>query len=75
MDTKLIKIDELQSVLSNENETISVIKRFMQPFTLGTTLKYYSAIKQKGYKLTDVLIWLCVIQTMGLSIYQAHDKE
>ena len=28
-------------------------------------------IKQKGYKLTDVLIWLCVIQTMGLSIYQA----
>ncbi len=71
MDTKLIKIDELQSVLSNENETISVIKRFMQPFTLGTTLKYYSAIKQKGYKLTDVLIWLCVIQTMGLSIYQA----
>lgn len=71
MDTKLIKIDELQSVLSNENETISGIQRFMQPFTLGTTLKYYSAIKQKGYKLTDVLIWLCVIQTMGLSIYQA----
>jgi hypothetical protein len=75
MDTKLIKIDELQSVLSNENETISVIKRFMQPFTLGSTLKYYSAIKQKGYKLTDVLIWLCVIQTMGLSIYQATRLE
>ena len=71
MDTKLIKIDELQTVLSNENETISVIQRFMQPFTLGTTLKYYSAIKQKGYKLTDVLIWLCVIQTTGMSIYQA----
>lgn len=71
MNTKLVNIDELQSVLSNENETIVGIQRFMQPFTLGTTLKHYSALKQQGYKLTDVLIWLCVIQTMGLSIYQA----
>jgi len=71
MVTKLVNIDELQSVLSDENETMIGIQRFMQPFTLGTTLKHYSAIKQKGYKLTDVLIWLCVIQTMGLSIYQA----
>ena len=44
MDTKLIKTDELQSVLSNENKTISSIQRFMQPFTLGTTLKHYSPI-------------------------------
>jgi hypothetical protein len=71
MDTKLVNIDELQQVLSDEEETIIGIQRFMQPFMLGTTLKHYSAIKQKGYKLTDVLSWLCVIQTMGLSIYQA----
>jgi hypothetical protein len=71
MDTKLVNIDELQNVLSDEKGTIIGIQRFMRPFTLGTTLKHYSAIKQKGYKLTDVLIWLCVIQTMGLSIYQA----
>lgn len=71
MDTKLAKIDELQSVLSNEDETIKGIQQFMQPFTLGTTLKNYSQIKEKGYKLTDVLIWLCTIQTMGFSIYHA----
>lgn len=47
----------------------------MQPFALGTTLKHYGQIKQKGYKLTDVLIWLCCIQTMGLSIYQATRQE
>ena len=28
----------------------------MHPFTLDTTLKYYSAIKQKGYKLTDEMM-------------------
>ena len=71
MDTKLVNIDELQNVLSDENKTIIGIQRFMQPFTLGTTLKHYSSIKQKGYKLTDVLIWLCVFQIMGVSIYQA----
>jgi Transposase DDE domain len=75
MDTKLVKIDELQSVFSNENETISRIHQFMQPFTLGVTLKNYSQIKQKGYSLTDVLIWLCSIQAMGLSIYQATRQE
>ena len=47
----------------------------MQPFTLGSTLKHYSLIKQKGYKLTDVLIWLCTIQTMGSSIYQVTCQE
>jgi len=75
MDTKLVKIDELQSVLSNENEIISRIQQFIQPFTLGVTLKNYSQIKQKGYSLTEVLIWLCTIQTMGLSIYQATRQE
>lgn len=75
MDTKLVKIDELQSVLSNENETISRIQQFMQPFALGVTLKNYSQIKQKGYSLTEVLIWLCTIQAMGLSIYQATRQE
>lgn len=75
MDTKLAKIDELQSVHLNENETIREIQQFMQPYTLGTTLKNYSQIKQKGYKLTDVLIWLCAIQTMGISIYQATRQE
>ena len=75
MDTKLVKIDELQSVLSNENETISRIQQFMQPFALGVTLKHYSQIKQKGYSLTEVLIWLCTIQAMGLSIYQATRQE
>ena len=36
---------------------------------------YYSAIKQKGYKVTDVLIWLCTIQTMNMNIYQATCQE
>jgi hypothetical protein len=34
MYTNLIKKNELQSVLSKENETIRGIQRFMQPFTL-----------------------------------------
>ena len=71
MDTKLVKIDELQSIVSNENETIRGIQQFMQPFNLGVTLKHYSQLKEKGYKLTDVLIWLCTVQTLGFSIYQA----
>ncbi len=71
MATKLVKIDELQSIVSNENETIRGIQQFMQPFNLGVTLKHYSQLKEKGYKLTDVLIWLCTVQTLGFSIYQA----
>jgi hypothetical protein len=55
MDTKLAKIDELQSIVSNENETIRGIQQFMQPFNLGITLKHYSQLKEKGYKLTNVL--------------------
>jgi len=42
---------------------------------LGVTLKNYSQLKQKGYSLTEVLIWLCSIQTMGLSIYQATRQK
>jgi len=70
-----VKIAELETTLSNQNETIKGIKQFMQPFSLSSTLKSYSHIKQKGYKLTDVLIWLCTIQIMGLSIFQATEQK
>ena len=62
MDTKLAKINELQSVLSNTDATINRIRQFMQPFNLGTTLHHYSQVKEKGYKLTDVLIWLLLFR-------------
>jgi len=36
MDTKLAKIDELQSVLSNEDETIKGIQQFLQTLSVRT---------------------------------------
>jgi hypothetical protein len=51
MKTKIENIDELKSVLSNKEKTVSSVEHFMQPFNLGRTLKNYSNIKQKGLAL------------------------
>lgn len=71
MATKLAKLDELQNVLSDTNDAIRGIKQFMKPFALSTTLKSFDIIKQKGFNVTDVLIWLCIIQVRGQSIFQS----
>jgi len=75
MKTKIENIDELKSVLSNKEKTVSSIEHFMQPFNLGRTLKNYSNIKQKGFSFTDVLVRLCTIQVLGMSIYQATREQ
>jgi hypothetical protein len=75
MKTKIENIDELKSVLSNKEKTVSSVEHFMQPFNLGRTLKNYSNIKQKGFSFTDVLVRLCTIQVLGMSIYQATREQ
>jgi hypothetical protein len=75
MKTKIENIDELKSVLSNKEKTVSSIEHFIQPFNLGRTLKNYSNIKQKGFRFTDVLVRICTIQVLGMSICQATREQ
>ena len=48
MKTKIENIDELKSVLSNKEKTVSSVEHFMQPFNLAGRSKTTATLNKKG---------------------------
>jgi hypothetical protein len=69
MASKLNKLSELQSVLSDEQKTNEGVLAFATQFNVSQLLKSFSAAKAKGFLISTLITALCLYRLSGKSIW------
>jgi len=69
MASKLNKLSELEDVLCNIEMTHRGVLNFFCNFKIGRILKPFDKVKSKGFKMSNLVVTLCLYRIKGFTIW------
>ena len=69
MDSNLIKISELETILSNIDNTYKGVLQFFDNFQISKVLVPFDNLKTKGIEVSSLISLLCLFRIKGLTVW------
>jgi hypothetical protein len=69
MDSNLIKISELETILSNIDNTYKGVLQFFDNFQISKVLVPFDNLKTKGIEVSSLISLLCLFRMKGLTVW------
>jgi len=72
MHSKIQKLGELENVLCNNEKVSEGVLSLFSSFQISSLLRPFDEIKEKGFKVSTIIMVLCLYRLQGLSVWAMH---